>query len=170
MRRLNNKGFTLIELLAVIVILAIVMGVAANAVLNVMNDSRRNTLKSSAKSAADAFRSAYAEMQLKNEEEILGIADLVVATGEATKPIQVAADKLNLTSSNYDLEKSFVTYNATAGSFTVCLVSSDNGSYHLESAESKRAWTVASGTLPKETMWACSNDEESWSGDPATAE
>ena len=42
-KKLNNKGFTLIELLAVIVILAIVMGVAANAILNVMNDSRKNT-------------------------------------------------------------------------------------------------------------------------------
>lgn len=45
-RKLNNKGFTLIELLAVVVILAIVMGIAATSVLNSINNSRKSSLYS----------------------------------------------------------------------------------------------------------------------------
>lgn len=42
MKRLNKKGFTLIELLAVIVILAILLGVAIPAVSNYINSSRKS--------------------------------------------------------------------------------------------------------------------------------
>lgn len=52
-KRLNNKGFTLVELLAVVVILAIVMGIAATSVLNSINNSRRSTLYSAAQNAAN---------------------------------------------------------------------------------------------------------------------
>lgn len=53
MKKLNNKGFTLVELLAVVVILAIVMGIAASSVLNSINNSRRSTLYSAAQNAAN---------------------------------------------------------------------------------------------------------------------
>ena len=72
MKKLNNKGFTLIELLAVIVILAVVMGVAASSVLSAMNNSRKSSLQDSALSAADAFRTAFAEASLNNTNVILG--------------------------------------------------------------------------------------------------
>lgn len=51
-KRLDNKGFTLVELLAVVVILALVMGLAATSVLDVMNSSRAKTLYSAAQTAA----------------------------------------------------------------------------------------------------------------------
>ena len=38
----NKKGFTLVELLAVIVVLAIVMGIAAVSLTNVMDTTRKN--------------------------------------------------------------------------------------------------------------------------------
>ncbi len=41
MKKLNKKGFTLIELLAVIVVLAVVMLIAVNAVIPQMNRSRK---------------------------------------------------------------------------------------------------------------------------------
>ena len=41
MKRLNKKGFTLVELLAVIVVLAVVMLIAVNAVIPQMNRSRK---------------------------------------------------------------------------------------------------------------------------------
>ena len=42
MKRLNRKGFTLVELLAVIVVLAVIMLLAVNAVIPQMNKARRN--------------------------------------------------------------------------------------------------------------------------------
>ena len=41
----NNKGFTLVELLAVIVVLAIVMGIAAVAITNVLDSTRKNAFE-----------------------------------------------------------------------------------------------------------------------------
>lgn len=46
----NKKGFTLVELLAVIVILAIVMGLAAVAITSVLNNTRRSAFDTDAKS------------------------------------------------------------------------------------------------------------------------
>ena len=45
----NKKGFTLVELLAVIVVLAIVMGIAAVAITNTLDSTRKNAYVSSAK-------------------------------------------------------------------------------------------------------------------------
>lgn len=45
----NKKGFTLVELLAVIVVLAIVMGIAAVAITNVLDSTRKNAYVASAK-------------------------------------------------------------------------------------------------------------------------
>ena len=45
----NNKGFTLVELLAVIVVLAIVMGIAAVAITNVLDSTRKNAYVATAK-------------------------------------------------------------------------------------------------------------------------
>ena len=54
-KKLNRKGFTLIELLAVIVILAIVMGIAATSVLRSINQSRTSSLLSAAQNAANTL-------------------------------------------------------------------------------------------------------------------
>lgn len=61
MNKLNNKGFTLIELLAVVVILAIVMGIAATSVLSSINNSRNSTLLSTAQNAANQLNTWAAE-------------------------------------------------------------------------------------------------------------
>ena len=60
-KRLNNKGFTLIELLAVVVILAVVMGIAMNSVLTSMNKSRGGSLLDSAMIVANSFNRKYTE-------------------------------------------------------------------------------------------------------------
>lgn len=63
-KRLNNKGFTLVELLAVVVILALVMGLAVTSMLGVMNSSRQSTLHSAAQTAASNLNNWVVEDQL----------------------------------------------------------------------------------------------------------
>lgn len=73
-KKLNNKGFTLIELLAVIVILAIVMGISANSILNSINQSRKSSLHSTAQNAANNLNTWISEdmIQTDNAQKKLG--------------------------------------------------------------------------------------------------
>ena len=66
--KLNRKGFTLIELLAVIVILAIVMGISATSVLNSINNSRRSSLYSNAQSVANTLNTWVGEDMLITDD------------------------------------------------------------------------------------------------------
>jgi len=59
MKRLNRKGFTLVELLAVIVILAIVVGIALTTVLPTLKKSRQNAFDLTANTAADYLEKQY---------------------------------------------------------------------------------------------------------------
>ena len=60
-KRLNNKGFTLVELLAVVIILAVVMGIAMNSVLSSMNKARGGSLADTAMVIANSFNQKYTE-------------------------------------------------------------------------------------------------------------
>ena len=51
MKKLNRKGFTLVELLAVIVILAIVVGIAIPGVSSVINGAKHSAMETALKSA-----------------------------------------------------------------------------------------------------------------------
>jgi len=72
----NNKGFTLVELLAVIVVLAIVMGIAAVAITNVLDSTRKNAYVASAKQFIAGAKS------LVNAEEV---EIMLGGTGVTTK-------------------------------------------------------------------------------------
>lgn len=62
----NRKGFTLVELLAVIVILALIMGIAAYSMQGVTENVRISSMKSSALSFIDGVRtSLLSTMNLK---------------------------------------------------------------------------------------------------------
>lgn len=59
MKKLNRKGFTLVELLAVIIILAIVVGITIPAVLGTINSSRRKAGEDAAQIAANWVDEQY---------------------------------------------------------------------------------------------------------------
>ena len=152
---LNRKGFTLIELLAVIVILAVVMGVASTSVLSAMNNSRKSSLENSAKTAADAFRTAYAEYSMGGSSLFLGV-DTTTPADETqdsnprkgvrsllsggTTYVSYFKQALNITMSsvgsaantNYYSSYSFVNFDSETSTFTVCLVANRNGSYYVD--------------------------------------
>ena len=59
MKKLNRKGFTLVELLAVIVILAIVVGITLVTVLPTLKESRQDAFALTAQTAADYLEKEY---------------------------------------------------------------------------------------------------------------
>ena len=66
---LNKKGFTLIELLAVIIILAVLMMLAGNSVINIMMNTRRSAFRTE-------FLSLLDSAQLKAQTDMLGGKEL----------------------------------------------------------------------------------------------
>ena len=56
----NKKGFTLVELLAVIVILALIMGIAIVSIGNVVQESRQNVMFENAQGVIDAIKTTFA--------------------------------------------------------------------------------------------------------------
>ena len=64
MKKLNRKGFTLVELLAVIIILAIVVGITIPSISNIINSSKNNALGTAVESASDYLTDQYAMMNV----------------------------------------------------------------------------------------------------------
>ena len=62
----NKKGFTLVELLAVIVILALIMGIAVVSIGGVLDSAKRSTFKETAASIIDGVKK---ELLIYNEFE-----------------------------------------------------------------------------------------------------
>lgn len=62
--KLNKKGFTLVELLAVIIILAIVVGLTIPAVLTTISSTRTKAFHTATDAAADWFERQYQAYQV----------------------------------------------------------------------------------------------------------
>ena len=168
--KLNNKGFTLIELLAVIVILAVVMAIASTSVISAMNNSRKSSLEDSAKVAADAFRLAYSEYSLGSSDGTLvglttnNTTSLLAGTAQALTSDTLSV--LNISENDYDYTKSYVYFDTSKGVFTVCLTAKSTGSFYVASAvkddDVAAADSPVKKVLAKKTMYACSDNTNSW--------
>ncbi len=186
-KRLNRKGFTLIELLAVIVILAVVMGIAATSVIGVMNNSRKNGLQQGAAAVADSFRVAYAEAIMNgNTSNVLGVS--IAKTNTVYGLNASSFTRLNITTQNYTpaananevtaanllaaMTTSFI-YVDSNNNIVACMVAAKNGSYYLDQFASNavKDTSLKVGTnpikikgaaSPNQLMWACSNGTHSW--------
>lgn len=67
MKKENNKGFTLVELLAVIIILAIVVGITVPAVLTTINNTRKKSFNVAVRTIQDYIQRQYDMTNLTEE-------------------------------------------------------------------------------------------------------
>lgn len=176
MKKLNNKGFTLIELLAVVIILAVVMGIAMTSVLSSMNKARRGSLQDTATSIAHGFNTKYTESLVD------GVANDVYDL-DFSAPSDVAyfitdAKSFNISATSYDLDggspfdpssvsNSFVAFDATNGEFVICMFAKSGGNVFVNADKSSATKTLTVGTvnytLATGTMYACSDGStHSW--------
>ena len=121
MKRLNKKGFTLVELLAVIVILAIVVGITLVTVLPTIKQARQEAFDVTAQTAADYFTKQY-------ELSIVG-QDTDKLTFH-TKATAFAANEYTLAgikAANYSAATWYIT---STGRACVELTASDEGEYN----------------------------------------
>lgn len=98
----NKKGFTLIELLAVIVILAIILVIAVPQVMKVVNQSKSDSLASSAKMILKALETEYMTRELS------GATQLTSST--------LFAQTCPTTIAKWDTTNGICTYNLTVAS------------------------------------------------------
>lgn len=191
-KKLNNKGFTLIELLAVVVILAVVMGIAMTSVLSSMNKARGGSLADSAISIAQIFNQKYTESLVDGvPSDVYG--DVLGANKgynfQATAKYYLdtgLADTFNISTASYALTakstalpttgvaNSFISYNDTTGKFIVCMVANTSGNYYVKAYATSAATKLGSLKTPSKdanikdisvaanTMIACSDGTRSW--------
>ena len=143
MKRLNKKGFTLVELLAVIVILAIVVGITLVTVLPTLKESRQQAFDVTAQTAADAIEKEYQLSLIGQNKTITNFGSSASpitfgrATGDAT------FNGVGLKATNYTSGTYYV--NTDTGRACVILNASSTGEYNnIDNATAKSSACPAS--------------------------
>lgn len=138
----KRSGFTLVELLAVIVILAIIALIATPIILNIINDTKKSSIKQSAIGYVDAVEKTILEKKTKSNVDYDG--KYVIKKDQITKETETASllpildlIQLNINvkgqlpnNGNLEIEKS----NVISGKFYYdnYLVTLSNGKYKIE--------------------------------------
>lgn len=74
----NTRGFTLVELLAVIVVLAIVMVIAVNAIMPQMSEARKNVFAIEVNGAIESAQTYFTNNNLKGGGDTLPVSSGIV--------------------------------------------------------------------------------------------
>ena len=129
MKRLNRKGFTLVELLAVIVILAIVVGITLVTVLPTIKQARQEAFDVTAQTAADYFTKQY-ELSIVGQD-----TDNLTFSTSAKAFTDDEYTKAGKKKSNYSAATWYITTNGRA---CVELTAADTGEYNnIDNKEAK---------------------------------
>ena len=187
-KKLNNKGFTLIELLAVIVILAVVLGIVSVNVLGSAGTAKGESLKDSSEKVEQAFQLNYMNALTDNSiskmySDVNGFSGYNFSDNYVGYLDISLADEFNMNTETYALgnasdalgatiDKSIVGYNLTTGKFVVCLVANKTGNYYVATnavGNSENKSTVnkvmingTNYTFADGVMFACNDGTKSW--------
>ncbi len=141
MKKLNRKGFTLVELLAVIIILAIVVGITIPAVLTMVDNARAKAGEDGAAVVADWVDKQYGLVSIG-----FGSADTIFTTvcGDtganclSTGPKTLASTDTNfatfVTTSGLkvaDVEQIIISINSTSGRSCVTITPKQGGNFYV---------------------------------------
>ncbi len=88
----KRNGFTLIELLAVIVILAVILVISIPRMLDVIEESKVNTFKSTAQLIADSAEKKYVTNKLNNIDEVITCENVTKLSKEDYKSCTITFD------------------------------------------------------------------------------
>ena len=138
MKRLNKKGFTLVELLAVIIILAIVVGITIPAVLTTVDQARKKAGEDAAAIMADWIDKQYGLVTIG-----FGGADSIFTTVCGDTGVGCTNKTIDPTDSSFadfvttaglktsDISQVEITINTVSGRSCVTLTAASGGSYYI---------------------------------------
>ena len=152
MKKLNRKGFTLVELLAVIIILAIVVGITIPAVLKTIDSSRIKAGNDAAQIAANWIDEQYTIVAVDYNSADTNFTTLCGNNGANCLTVQTTTDAgtiLSLGMKSADVSEVKVKI-AASGKSCVTITSTDNGAYYVTSKGGTQKYTQGTGCTSSE--------------------
>ncbi len=141
----NKKGFTLVELLAVIVILALIMGIAIVGIGNVITSSKEQVMLENAQAMIDGVKKQFAIYGEEPNGKVYGFSSAILESGGVTSPLggnfaygSKGTNDKEITTGLWQITGTAPTCSATAnafisvsssGAYTICLAAGTGNKY-----------------------------------------